>query len=58
MIILGKTTEAFYFIPLLIQFYLLSPIITRAAKKSPAVLLFDYRFFLIACSFWTICPYP
>ncbi len=62
MIILGKTTEAFYFIPLLIQFYLLSPLITRAAKKTPALLLLITGFFLLLVRFgqyvlildWTI----
>lgn len=51
MILLGKTTEAFYFIPLLIQLYLLSPLITRAAKRSPVLLLLITGFFLILVRF-------
>lgn len=51
MIILGKSTEAFYFIPLLVQFYLLAPLITYAAKKKPAILLGISAFFLLLVRF-------
>ena len=39
MILTGKTSELLYFVPLLIQFYLLSPFIIRAAKKNWKALL-------------------
>ncbi len=39
MVLTGKSIEAFYFIPLIIQLYLLSPFLTRAAKAKPYLLL-------------------
>ncbi|MHB8134442.1 MAG: acyltransferase family protein [Anaerolineaceae bacterium] len=39
MILTGKAIEAFYFIPLIIQLYLLSPILTRAVKAKPFLML-------------------
>ena len=38
-ILTGKVVEAFYFIPLIIQLYLLSPLLTRFAKKKPILIL-------------------
>lgn len=35
----GKAVAAFYFIPLLVQLYLLSPLLTRAARNKPWLLL-------------------
>lgn len=39
LLITGRTTPAYYFIPLLIQLYLLSPLLVRAAKRYPRALL-------------------
>lgn len=39
MIFTGKTIEAFYFIPLIIQLYILSPLLTRISKSKPVLLL-------------------
>ncbi|NLF65374.1 MAG: acyltransferase [Chloroflexi bacterium] len=39
MLVMGRTTPAYYFIPLLIQLYLLSPLLVRAAKRYPRALL-------------------
>lgn len=36
----GKAVAAFYFIPLLVQLYLLAPFLTRASRKKPLLLLF------------------
>ena len=35
----GRVTEAYYFVPLLAQFYLLSPLVVRGARSSPWMLL-------------------
>ncbi len=35
----GKAVAAFYFIPLLVQLYLLSPLLTRAVRKNPLLVL-------------------
>lgn len=37
--LIGKTNPAYYYVPLLIQFYLLSPLIVRWAKTHPKSLL-------------------
>jgi surface polysaccharide O-acyltransferase-like enzyme len=39
LLLTGRTTPAYYFIPLLIQLYLLSPLIVRAAKWNARTLL-------------------
>ncbi len=39
MLLLGQATPAFYFIPLLSQLYLLTPLLTPLAKNKPKVLL-------------------
>jgi hypothetical protein len=39
LLLTGRTTPAYYFIPLLIQLYLLSPLIVRAAKRNARALL-------------------
>jgi len=39
MVLTGKSIEAFYFIPLIVQLYLLSPLLTKAAKSKPILLL-------------------
>ena len=39
MLLIGQTNPAFYYVPLLIQFYLLSPIIVPLAKKYWKLLL-------------------
>jgi surface polysaccharide O-acyltransferase-like enzyme len=39
MILTGKAAEPFYFIPLIIQLYLLSPFLTRMIKTRPYLLL-------------------
>jgi peptidoglycan/LPS O-acetylase OafA/YrhL len=39
LLVTGRTTPAYYFIPLLIQLYLLSPFLVRAAKWNARVLL-------------------
>ena len=39
IILTGKAVEAFYFIPLIVQLYLLSPLLTRLAKNNPDLLL-------------------
>lgn len=39
MLMTGRTTPAYYFIPLLIQLYLLSPLIVAVAKRNPRALL-------------------
>lgn len=39
LLMTGRTTPAYYFIPLLIQLYLLSPLLVRAAKRYPRALL-------------------
>jgi surface polysaccharide O-acyltransferase-like enzyme len=39
MTLTGKAVEAFYFIPLIVQLYLLSPLITRIAKRRPILIL-------------------
>jgi len=38
-LVFGRAEPLYYFIPLLIQFYLMSPFITRWAKTKPALLL-------------------
>lgn len=35
----GRATEAYYFVPLLAQFYILSPLVVRGARSVPWVLL-------------------
>ncbi|PKO13682.1 MAG: hypothetical protein CVU39_17795 [Chloroflexi bacterium HGW-Chloroflexi-10] len=35
----GKAAETFYFIPLLVQLYIISPLLTRLARKWPWILL-------------------
>lgn len=38
-ILLGRTTDAYYFVPVLIQFYLLSIFLVPLARQTPALLL-------------------
>jgi surface polysaccharide O-acyltransferase-like enzyme len=47
ILLTGKAVEAFYFIPLIVQLYLLSPLLTRYAKNNPKLLLLG-AFFLQA----------